>query len=407
MPQPIPALEKYNVVQVACGARHSAALTSSGDLFTWGRGLEGQLGHSTRLRPPESKNAVAGVQLRPKAVPAFMATPKRGRPAKSVACGHNFTVVVTRAGEVWTFGEGTTGQLGIGRVARMSTPTKVMASCPASGEAFVEAAAGWGHTLARTDGGRVLSWGFNALGALGLGDRRTRYVPERVDLTSGRKGDADEIKAARIKASGNCSGALTADGWLFTWGSGGDGRLGHRDSPEQGQDSLRPRRLDRLAKATVSDFALCGTGGSALVPLRVLSIQPTSGPMEDGCRVVIGGCGFWDSPDIVVRFTPVSRGQGNVAARSAVGTYVDGSTGRDAVCSGRDRDGGGGQDECGADGIDYITCRAPSFVLPEEVYVEVSLSVGAHVHLSHVAAIVEGGFGERGRYRSTRELRIT
>ncbi len=39
-------IDKKTVTRVACSDRHSCALTSTGDLFTWGYGAEGQLGHS-------------------------------------------------------------------------------------------------------------------------------------------------------------------------------------------------------------------------------------------------------------------------------------------------------------------------------------------------------------------------
>ncbi|CAM9273402.1 unnamed protein product, partial [Hapterophycus canaliculatus] len=64
LPKAITALSAYRVVQVACGALHSAAITSYGDLFTWGRGTEGQLGHASRHLPPELNDAITGVQLR-------------------------------------------------------------------------------------------------------------------------------------------------------------------------------------------------------------------------------------------------------------------------------------------------------------------------------------------------------
>ncbi|CAN0498824.1 unnamed protein product, partial [Ectocarpus sp. 12 AP-2014] len=307
LPKAIPALSAYRVVHVACGAQHSAAVTSCGDVFTWGRGTEGQLGHASRHLPPELNDAITGVQLRPKPVPAFLATKKHQRPVAGVACGANFTLVVTRAGEAWAFGGGAMGQLGIGRVTSVGVPKMVMPSCPATGEPFVEVAAGWAHALARTSGGRILSWGFNALGALGLGDHRTRFLPEAVPL--------DGITAVKLHACGNCSGALSTDGELFTWGCDSAGGLGHRGEgegqygrPERVEHVLRPRRVERLVGAQVTDFALSNKGGVALVPPRVASIEPASGPMESGCKVVIKGYGFWDSPDIVVKFTPVSKG---------------------------------------------------------------------------------------------------
>ncbi|CAM9777990.1 unnamed protein product [Ectocarpus sp. 8 AP-2014] len=384
LPKTIPALSAYRVVQVACGEQHSAAVTSYGDLFTWGRGTEGQLGHASRHLPPELNDAMTGVQLRPKPVPAFLATKKRQRPVAGVSCGSNFTLVVTRAGEAWAFGGGAMGQLGIGRVTSVGVPKVVMPSCPATGEPFVEVAAGWSHALARTSGGRILSWGFNALGALGLGDHRTRFLPEAVPLDGWQKQQQQQqpddkgggcgsnplnnppaaktakITAVKVHACGNCSGALSADGELFTWGCGSAGGLGHRGEgegqygrPERVEHVLRPRRVERLVGAQVTDFALSNKGGVALVPPRVASIEPASGPMESGCKVVIKGYGFWDSPDIVVKFTPVSKGHKPSASRSAVGTYMPRETGQG--------------------GVEFVTCTAPCFASPEAAYVEVSV----------------------------------
>lgn len=384
-PKTIPALSPYRVVQVACGAQHSAAVTSYGDLFTWGRGIEGQLGHASRHLPPELNDAITGVQLRPKPVPAFLATKKRQRPVAGVSCGANFTVVVTRAGAVWAFGGGTMGQLGIGRLTSAGVPKVVMPSCTVTEEPFVEVAAGWAHALARTSGGRVFSWGFNALGSLGLGDHRTRFSPEVVPLdgwqeqhddeesgvaigsklvSSSKPTTAGHVAAVKVHACGNCSGALTAGGEIFTWGCNinadelrqGGGEL-CRSRPEKVEHVLRPQRIERLVGANVTDFALAKKGVIALVPLRVQSIEPASGPLETGCKVFIRGYGFWDSPDIVVKFIPISKGHKPSAPRSAVGAYLPRKVGQ------------GGSDP--GNGVECLTCTAPCFGSPEAVFVEV------------------------------------
>lgn len=41
----IEALRNKEVVNIACGGSHSAAITVHGELFTWGKGRYGRLGH--------------------------------------------------------------------------------------------------------------------------------------------------------------------------------------------------------------------------------------------------------------------------------------------------------------------------------------------------------------------------
>ncbi|KAK3558314.1 hypothetical protein QTP86_014701, partial [Hemibagrus guttatus] len=55
--QAFPALvdvsEASEIKKVSCGSRHTAAITSTGDLYTWGWGLYGQLGHGSRCSSDE------------------------------------------------------------------------------------------------------------------------------------------------------------------------------------------------------------------------------------------------------------------------------------------------------------------------------------------------------------------
>ena len=46
-PTLITGLAGKQVVQIACGSTHSAAVTSEGELYTWGRGNYGRLGHGS------------------------------------------------------------------------------------------------------------------------------------------------------------------------------------------------------------------------------------------------------------------------------------------------------------------------------------------------------------------------
>jgi alpha-tubulin suppressor-like RCC1 family protein len=43
-PEQISKLQNKKIISVACGFYHSLALSDIGDVYSWGRGFEGQLG---------------------------------------------------------------------------------------------------------------------------------------------------------------------------------------------------------------------------------------------------------------------------------------------------------------------------------------------------------------------------
>ncbi|KAG7215669.1 hypothetical protein INR49_022024 [Caranx melampygus] len=89
---------KEPVTQVACGGGHTVALTED-DVYTFGLGQFGQLGHGTFIF--ESRL--------PRQVEHF----RRGRVCQ-VACGENHTAVITDGGLLYTFGDGRHGKLCLG-----------------------------------------------------------------------------------------------------------------------------------------------------------------------------------------------------------------------------------------------------------------------------------------------------
>ena len=49
-------MRSKRIRDIACGSSHSAAIISNGDLYTWGLGEYGRLGHgdnTTQLRPKQ------------------------------------------------------------------------------------------------------------------------------------------------------------------------------------------------------------------------------------------------------------------------------------------------------------------------------------------------------------------
>ncbi|XP_029375375.1 retinitis pigmentosa GTPase regulator b [Echeneis naucrates] len=89
---------KEPVTQVACGGGHTVVLTEE-DVYTFGLGQFGQLGHGTFIF--ESR------------LPRLVEHFKKGRVCQ-VACGENHTAIVTDEGLLYTFGDGRHGKLCLG-----------------------------------------------------------------------------------------------------------------------------------------------------------------------------------------------------------------------------------------------------------------------------------------------------
>ncbi|XP_074849715.1 putative E3 ubiquitin-protein ligase HERC3 isoform X8 [Carettochelys insculpta] len=103
-------LRTQQVVYISCGEEHTAVLTKSGGVFTFGAGSCGQLGH-------DSMND----EINPRRVLELM-----GSEVSQIACGRQHTIAfVPSSGLVYAFGCGTKGQLGPGQTCNVKCPSPV------------------------------------------------------------------------------------------------------------------------------------------------------------------------------------------------------------------------------------------------------------------------------------------
>jgi alpha-tubulin suppressor-like RCC1 family protein len=84
--QPITELSHVKVTQIACGGEHSVAIAATGEVFTFGAGHRGQLGHGTDVN-----------QHFPKRVAALTETKRQ---MLQVSCGNNCTLILAGKSEV-------------------------------------------------------------------------------------------------------------------------------------------------------------------------------------------------------------------------------------------------------------------------------------------------------------------
>ncbi|KAK3793681.1 hypothetical protein RRG08_000409, partial [Elysia crispata] len=108
-PMLVEGLQLEVVVSVQCGHYHSLALTEDHQVYSWGWGVHGQLGHGN----PEDC-------LIPQHIHYLMNTG-----VVKVAAGYAHSLALTEAGEVWSFGCGYFGQLGLGTNSKTSIPERI------------------------------------------------------------------------------------------------------------------------------------------------------------------------------------------------------------------------------------------------------------------------------------------
>ncbi|KAM4603973.1 putative E3 ubiquitin-protein ligase HERC3 isoform 5-T5 [Polymixia lowei] len=147
-------------------------------------------------------------------------------------------------GQLFTWGQNSSGQLGLGK-GEPSTlspqPLKSLLGIP-----LAQITAGGDHTFALSLSGAVFGWGKNSAGQLGLNDEQDRAVPCHIKFLRSQK-------VIFISCGDEHTAALTKDGGLYTFGDGSRGQLGHDST----NNEPLPRRVLELMGSEVSQIA-CG-----------------------------------------------------------------------------------------------------------------------------------------------------
>ena len=194
-------------IAIAAGQFHSVALDKNGSVWAWGRNDFGQLGDGSlesSSHPMPVKNENGSI---------FQG-------AIAIASGGNFILALTNDGDLWAWGDNTSGQLGTGNAGEnnfLKHPTKININ-----HSFKAIAAGDQHSLALTKEGFVLAWGDNEYGQLGIGSQAPQYTPVNVLLED--KTSLENVQA--IAAGDDHCMAILSNGRVMTWGKNSSGQLG-------------------------------------------------------------------------------------------------------------------------------------------------------------------------------------
>ena len=188
------------IAQVSAAKYHSCAVTTSGQLLTWGFGRGGRLGHSDF----HIHNGHVAV-IEPRLVKGLCQL----KVVQVAAAKHHTLCLIGASGDVYSWGSNKDGRLGYRAVDSQPTPRKV-ASIK---QRIVQIAAANKHSVAVTALGGLLTWGCNAKGQLGYGttDAGSNATPRIVEaLRSGC------VKKA--SASKNHTLVLTKESEVWTFG---------------------------------------------------------------------------------------------------------------------------------------------------------------------------------------------
>ncbi|KAM5129607.1 serine/threonine-protein kinase Nek9 isoform 2-T2 [Mantella aurantiaca] len=201
------------VEQVSCGDSHVMVLTRSKSVYSWGCGEYGRLG----LDSEDDVYSPQKVEV------------QRGLCIVSVSCGSDGSFLLTQSGKVLACGSNEHNKLGLNQCTagiinheayhEVPYTTSLTLAKPMSFYKVRSISPGKTHTAAIDERGRLLTFGSNKCGQLGVGDYRKHLG---INLLGGPLGGKQVI---RVSCGDEFTIAATDDNHIFAWGNGGNGRL--------------------------------------------------------------------------------------------------------------------------------------------------------------------------------------
>ncbi len=192
------------IKKIVCGSRFTIALTNTGQIFSWGRGDDGQLGHGSK------KLTVTPSMIGLLASTKIVDVDTRG----------SHVVAVDSDGFAYSWGRGDDGQLGHGDRQNKLEPKRIQ-----NLKYVYRVICSRLHSIAlthrrRNHSRRLYTWGCSDDGATGHGSSNVRcYAPMEIK-------DFRNQEVLDIACGSRHTMLITKGGGLYTWGSGIYGQLG-------------------------------------------------------------------------------------------------------------------------------------------------------------------------------------
>ncbi|ASQ44992.1 RCC1 domain-containing protein [Legionella clemsonensis] len=199
------------IIKLALGWNHILALTSNGEVYSWGYNNFSQLGLGHRA--PQST---------PQLITAL------NEKITDIFAGDYLSFCLSAEGKVYAFGTNQSGQLGLKKIGETSSPKLITNLQHIKITSIVSKNT---HTLFLSEAGEVFSTGSSYNGALGLGKIHHTKTPLRIEALSNKM-----IK--KIAAGSFHSLCIDEKGTVYSFGSNTKKQLGLQAHQLQGQDSL-------------------------------------------------------------------------------------------------------------------------------------------------------------------------
>lgn len=289
--------------RLCCGSSSSAVLTGTGEVPPGGMAMENlwlwgtreissvcDLSELIEMMEEDSESTIIDTN-KDCWLPVPLKTGVRCRTVRMVAMGYEHCLIVTADSLMYSWGNGSKGQLGTGSMQAADTPQFI--TYPTD---VLDVAAGEEHSACLIEGGECFTWGNAAGGRLGLGSCLTdgeQLSPKRVVI------DVAELRVLRSVSCGSQHSALiTQDGQLLTFGTGWFGRLGNGERDNEYVPKLvdMPSAVKEVHCATyhtcivdsTDRLWVCGRDNSLCRDnqqhvLRPILFEPFNQPGEERC----------------------------------------------------------------------------------------------------------------------------
>lgn len=221
VPKLVEGLKEHSIRSAAAGASHSLAVTDTGALFVWGRDHCGQLGF------PASLLNIPG--MKPKLVhfnhksPVEKSLPDNSSCSAVSACS-NHTLILLDNSRVVSYGCNDNGELGRVKPAEGDEETDQYVT--GIEEPVMYISAGWKHCAAITASGQLYTWGHGKYGRLGLGHCKGSATPALVKFP-----ERNPFKVISVSCGESHTVSLDDCGRVWVFGSAHYGKLGLARDP--------------------------------------------------------------------------------------------------------------------------------------------------------------------------------